>query len=247
MITLPTDTPHVAALQRLKTLGGIAGELQDRVAAEAEHALSCGAAELLAACGLDRLLVGLCTVEYGHGAPGEFLKVLGYRTLTGHIEAAGVTDACASVSLPAGARAAHALLEAYAAAAVGVADADSSWRLLLTTDGAVRLDVGVGRPRQPRPGPAATPHRPPGRPTTPCSAGEIAADSARMTIAGSDVRVFTGAGATSLTVTVPAVCGVERLAAARRVSHPCRRARAAVAMYACSMVSLMSGAASSST
>ena len=212
MITLPTDTSHVAALQRLKTLGGIAGELQDRVAAEAEHALSCGAAELLAACGLDRLLVGLCTVEYGHGAPDEFLKVLGYRTLTGHIEAAGVTDACATVSLPAGTRPLTALLEAYAAAAVGVADTDSSWRLLLTTDGAVRLpwewDDHVNHDLDLRD------HAPPARATYHALlAGEIAADSARMTIAGSDVRVFTGAGATSLTVSVPAVCGVERLAA----------------------------------
>ena len=208
MTTIRTDIPGTAALARLKTLGGIAGELQDRVAAEAEHALSISAAALLPACGLDRVLVGLCTIEHGNGIPSEFLPVLGYRTVTGDVEA--VTDMCWEIDLPAEAHPLTTLLEAYAAAADGVVDEDCAWRLLLTTDGAARLDWDwhdrVDHDldlRDPAPMSEATYYAMLG--------GELPPGGASMTVAGRDVRVYSAAGASSLTVTVPVGAGGQRL------------------------------------
>ena len=208
MTTTHTAIPGTAALERLKTLSGIAGELQDRVAAEAEHVLSVSAAALLPACGLDRLLVGLCTIEHGNGAPSQFLQILGYRTVTGDVEA--VTDMCREIDLPAEAHPLTTLLEAYAAAADGVVGPDCAWRLLLTTVGAVRLgwewddrvehDLDL---QDPAPLSEATFYA--------MLAGEFPAGSDRITVAGRDVRVYSAAGASSLTVTVPVGAGSQRL------------------------------------
>ena len=208
MTTTHTAIPGTAALERLKTLSGIAGELQDRVAAEAEHVLSVSAAALLPACGLDRLLVGLCTIEHGNGAPSQFLQILGYRTVTGDVEA--VTDMCREIDLPAEAHPLTTLLEAYAAAADGVVGPDCAWRLLLTTVGAARLgwewddrvehDLDL---QDPAPLSEATFYA--------MLAGEFPAGSDRMTVAGRDVRVYSAAGASSLTVTVPVGAGSQRL------------------------------------
>ena len=208
MTMIHSDIPGTAALARLRTLSGLASELCDRAAAEAEHVLSVSATALMATCGLDRVLVGVCTIESGNGAPSDFVQILGYRTSTGDIEA--VTDACPEIALPTAADPLTTLLDAYAAAADNVVDPDCAWRLLLTADGAVRLewnwhdlvehDLDL---RDPAPLSEATYYA--------MLDGVLPAGSASLTIAGRNVRMYSAADTTSLMVTVPVGAGVQRL------------------------------------
>lgn len=206
---MTTTIPDTAAFARLKVVSGLAGELRDRVAAEAEQILMVSAAALLPAYGLDRLLIGLSTIEHGNGAPSEFLQILGYRTTTGEVVA--VSGTCPEINLPAGTRPLTDLLGAYAEVADGVVDEDCAWRLLLTADGAVCLqwdwhdlvEHGLDL-RDPVPLSEATYYAMLG--------GVLPAGvDASMTVAGRDVRVYSGGGATSLSVTVAVGAGTQRL------------------------------------